>query len=199
MAPFFVGRVGALAAAAFLALMAAACGGNTPATTTPVTTTAPAANPGPTASSVRDDASLFQLITQTEPFGANPLFPNVDEFTTGRLNGSAAHRPVVRVSLNARALSALQNGRLPAGSRFPDGSILVKQVRSSAGAPDTLYAVMYRDGTNTLAGNGWVWAEFGPSGSVAYSVSNRGAGCTGCHLLERGPQNDLVRTFERQP
>jgi hypothetical protein len=171
-----------------LLLMTAACSGNS--------AVAPTGQPG---SGIQDDASLFRLITQSDPLASYALFPNAEEFTAGRLNGSEAHRPIVRVSLNARAISALQMGRLQAGSRFPDGSIVVKEVKASAGAQAATYAVMYRDATNRLASNGWVWAEFSPSGSVQYAVSNRGSACTSCHQRERGPQNDLVRTFERQP
>jgi len=57
---------------------------------------------------------------------------------------------------------------------------------------------MVKDRANALAGNGWLWAEYGLSGSVAYSLASRGGACTSCHLRENGPENDLVRTFERQ-
>jgi hypothetical protein len=57
---------------------------------------------------------------------------------------------------------------------------------------------MYKDADNRLAGKGWLWAEFNPSGTIGYSITNRGADCTGCHSLERGPENDFVRTFRRQ-
>ena len=126
------------------------------------------------------------------------LFPNSEEFTTGRLNGSEAHRPVIRVSLNQTAAGALQNGRLPSGARFPDGSIVFKEIRPSTGAAPSLYAIMVKDSSNSLAGNGWLWAEYSPNGSVTFSISNRGSACTSCHQREQGPQNDLVRTFERQ-
>ncbi len=161
----------------------------------------PPAPTGPTldgGTTVRDNASLFRLVTETDPFTGYARFPNADEFTDGRLNGSEAHRPTVRVSLNARALGALQNGRLPTGGAFPDGSIIFKEVKPRADAATTLYAVMYKDAGSALAGNGWVWAEFSPTGSVAFSVSSRGSACTSCHLREQGPVNDLVRTFERQ-
>ncbi len=174
---------------ALVLLLGVSCG---PATSTP---SGPSSNaPG----TVRDNASLFRLVTESDPFATYTVFPNTEEFTDGRLNGSEAHRPIVRVSLNARALGALRNGRLPPGSEFPDGSVIFKEVRSRADAPTTTYAVMYKDAGNTLAGNGWVWAEFRPDGAPAYAVSNRGAACTSCHLREHGPQNDLVRTFERQ-
>jgi len=41
-------------------------------------------------------------------------------------------------------------------------------------------------------------AEYRPDGSLGFSISNRGNVCTGRHLRPQGPQNDLVRTFERQ-
>jgi hypothetical protein len=155
------------------------------------------ASPSPSGN-VSDDASLFRRVTETDPFAGYTVFLNADEFTDGRLNGSEAHRPIVRVSLNATAFGALQNGRLPPGGGFPAGSVVFKEVRSRADAPTTRYAVMYKDAGSAFAGNGWVWAEFRPDGSVQYSVSNRGTACTGCHLREQGAQNDLVRTFERQ-
>jgi cytochrome P460 len=157
------------------------------------TPTAP--TPPPT---ISDDATVWRLMTQTEPFASYTVFPNTEEFTTGTLNGSEAHRTIVRVTLNARAAGALQNGKLPSGARFPDGSIIFKELRPSTGASATGYAVMYKHSSNALAGNGWLWAQFSPSGDVGYSISNRGGMCTGCHQLEQGPQNDSVRTFERQ-
>lgn len=169
---------------------AAACGGSQPAPTSPS---------GPASSALRDDASLFRLVSQTDPFSRYTVFPNAEEFTTGRLNGSEAHRPVIRVSLNATAAGALQGGRLPANGRFPDGSIVFKEIKPNASAATSLYVVMVKDAANPLAGNGWLWAEYGTTGSVTFSVNNRGSACTSCHQRERGPQNDLVRTFERQP
>lgn len=157
----------------------------------------PTGTPGPTAPVIASDADLFTLVTQREPFAAYHLFPNADEITSGTLNGSSAHRPLVRTSLNATAFGALQNGKLPAETRFPDGSVVFKEVRTNVGTTVT-YAIMYKSRDSRLAGNGWLWAELNPNGSVAYSIANQGRACTGCHALERGPQNDSVRTFERQ-
>jgi hypothetical protein len=151
----------------------------------------------PTVPTINDDTSLWKLITQTEPFGSYTLFPNTEEFTTGRLNGSEAHRTIVRVTMNAKAAGALRNGKLPGGT-FPDGSVILKELRASTGAPASGYAVMYKNSNNSLTGNGWLWAQFNPNGDVGYSISNRGSACTSCHLREQGPQNDSVRTFERQ-
>jgi Cytochrome P460 len=150
------------------------------------------------ADGIRNSAALFRLITQTDPLTEYALFPNVEEFTVGRLNGSEAHRSIVRVSMNALAFGALQSGRLPVATQFPDGSIILKAIRPEPDAPVSVYAVMYKDAGNTLAGDRWLWAEFFPDGSVEYSVSDRGTACTSCHQREQGQRNDLVRTFERQ-
>lgn len=169
--------------------VAAACGGS-PST--------PSSPTGASTSALRDDASLFRLVSQTDPFTRYTALPNAEEFATGRLNGSEAHRPVIRVSFNAVAAGVLQNGRLPANTTFPSGSIVFKEIKPSATAAATLYAVMVKETGNSLAGDGWLWAEYGPSGSVTYSVNNRGGACTSCHRREQGPRNDLVRSFERQ-
>lgn len=187
-------RFGSVALLLTLTLGAnAACSTAAAGPTTPSTTSPPA-----TSAIVRDDAALFRQITQADPLTQYTVLPNADEFTTGRLIGSEAHRPVIRVSLNATAAGALQNGRLPANGRFPDGSIVLKEIRSRSTASPSLYAVMMKDSGNPLAGNGWLWAEYGPTGSVTFYVANRGSACTSCHLLEQGPRNDLVRSFERQ-
>jgi hypothetical protein len=145
---------------------------------------------------VSSDQELFSRVTVSDPFSSYTLFPRVDSVTSGTLNGSTAHQPLVRVSMNAKALSSLMNGSLPAGSGFPDGSVIFKQV--IVNGQTVVYAVILKDGANPLSGNGWLWAEYHPDGTVAFSVTNKGSGCIGCHSLEQGMQHDHVRTFERQ-
>jgi hypothetical protein len=145
---------------------------------------------------ISTDAELFHIVTVEQPFSSFSLFPNADSVTSGTLNGSTAHQPVVRVSMNATAFHALSNGRLPAGARFPDGSIIFKQIRQ--GTEPDLYAVIYKDRGNPLAGNGWLWAEIRPDGTPFISLTLGGSNCTGCHAGELGQLNDFVRTFERQ-
>ena len=99
--------------------------------------------------------------------------------------------------MNARAAGALLNGQLPSGTSFPSGSIVFKEVLATSGLT-SLYAIMYKDRGNSLAGNGWLWAEIRPDGGAEYSVTNRGAACTACQALDEGPRNDFVRSFERQ-
>jgi cytochrome P460 len=166
-----------------------ACGSDSPSTPS---------SPGSTsAGRITSDRELFDYISQVEPLSGYTIFPNTDVFASGRASGTSAHVPFVRVTLNAVALGALQNGRLPTGAKFPDGSLILKDVQTSAGITTT-YAMMFKDSTNRLAAGGWLWAELNPNGSTGYSINNRGSACTSCHELDRGPQNDLVRTFERQ-
>lgn len=150
------------------------------------------------ASVVTADSVLYKIVATSQPFRTYTLFPNADSVTQGTLNGSSAHAPLVRVSMNATAFGALQNGRLPAGTTFPDGSIIFKEIRANSGPVTTLYAIIYKERNNPLSNNGWVWAEYAPDGALAYSITNRGGGCVSCHAREQGPQNDFVRTFERQ-
>ena len=150
-----------------------------------------------TPSAISSDAEFFTFVTQTQSFRSYTPFPNLDTSAAGTLIASSAHQPVIRVSMNDVAAGALQNGRLPSGASFPDGSVIFKEVLGTNGLVN-LYAVMYKDRRNSLAGNGWLWAELRPSGGAEYSVRNRGSACTACHALDRGPQNDFVRIFERQ-
>lgn len=151
----------------------------------------------PSLGRIASDSALFALVTQTQPFSTYRPFPNLSAGADGILVASSAHQPLIRVSLNATAADALQNGKLPAGSTFPDGSVIFKEVLTGSRTLD-VYAIMYKDRTNTLAGNGWLWAEYRASGSVVFSIANRGSACTSCHALEQGPRNDFVRIFERQ-
>jgi hypothetical protein len=144
---------------------------------------------------ISPDEQLFNLITRTDP-GTYSLFPGVDSVARGTLNGSTAHQPFVRVSMNAIAYSSLRGDTLPAGERFPEGSVIVKQIKID-GQP-ILYAVMYKDSGNEFSNNGWMWAEFYPDGSPFISVARGGTNCVGCHSREQGPQHDYVRTFERR-
>lgn len=98
-----------------------------------------------------------------------------------------------KLRFNATALAALDStGELPSGGTFPTGSIIVKDVYSNGSI--SLYAVMKKDPSNGNAGNGWVWAEFQPGGSVSFSTSKKGDGCISCH--SGTPNRDLVRTFD---
>lgn len=163
-------------------------------TPVPTPTPTPAPSPTPSPEGISDDAALFKLISRDEPYQSYRLFPNTTEISSGRLDGAGAH-PSARVRINTPAAQSLDsNGKLPSGGRFRSGSVIVKEITS--GGQSGLLAVMRRDGPNQ--GAGWQWAEFRPDGQVVVSTAGRGGVCIECHSRQQGPQNDLVRTFERQ-
>jgi hypothetical protein len=145
---------------------------------------------------ISTDNELFQLITSYDPLTSYILFPHADSVTSGTLNGSTAHQPLVRVSLNSEAFRTLESGYLPSGASFPNGSTVLKQIITNN--QTVLYAIMHKDSANPSAAHGWLWAEYRPDGSTAHSLTNRGIGCIDCHARDQGPVHDFVRTFERQ-
>jgi hypothetical protein len=104
-----------------------------------------------TPSAMSSDAELFTFVTQTQPFRSYTRFPNLNTSADGTLPASSAHQPVIRVSMNNVAAGALQNGKLPQGASFPDGAVIFKEVLGANGLVN-LYAVMYKDRRNALAG-----------------------------------------------
>jgi hypothetical protein len=145
---------------------------------------------------VSSDDQLFALVNRGRTSPGFDLFPHVDSVVAGSLNGSSAHQPMVRVGLNLAALKALPDGRATEGLSFPDGSIILKEIRMNGGT--SLFAVLYKERDNPLSSGGWLWAEYKPDGTVVFSIQNKGIGCIDCHSREQGPLHDHVRTFERQ-
>lgn len=85
-----------------------------------------------------------------------------------------------KLKLNSTALKALDAmGELPAGAKFENGSLIVKEVFK--GNELEMYAIMKKDPTSKYASQGWVWAEYGPSGNVIYNASKNGKACISCH------------------
>jgi hypothetical protein len=113
----------------------------------------------------------------------------------GQLLAPAAASPhgSFKLRFNEIAWSALdQNGELPVGQVFPEGSIIVKEVHTSGSI--SLYAVMKKSKKDINSANGWLWSEYTVPGSAQYSINSKGAGCTNCH--SQTANRDLVRTFD---
>ncbi len=107
----------------------------------------------------------------------------------------SAHNPFFRVRFNAVAWAALtDSGRLPAGGSFPEGSLIVKELYDSQTGSLKLLAAMEKSTGNSLAGANWLWGEYKDDGSLGYSVSEKGSGCTGCHASTGN--RDYARLFE---
>ena len=85
------------------------------------------------------------------------------------------------VRYNARAATQLDAaGKIRSGASFPDSSVIVKELAN--GSTLVTYAVMMKLRESASAGrDGWIWAEFDPTGTVTYSTTGRGGACSSCH------------------
>jgi hypothetical protein len=125
------------------------------------------------------DSALLDSCKNSSAF---TYYQNKDSVYTG------AHGPhgAFKLKFNKIGYTALtSSGKLPVNGKFPDNSLIVKEV-FSAGKVD-LYALMYkRNGS-------WLWAEIYPDGKVNYSVYKESSVCTDCH--KQSGNRDLVNSF----
>lgn len=135
------------------------------------------------------DTDLYNAISSTSGYTYYVGTPGI---TAGV--GNSPHG-FERVRFNSIAQAALDStGKLPAGASFPTGSIIVKEIYSSASGGLNLYAVMKKDPASNNSGSGYLWAEFKTDGSAVFSTSKKGDGCISCH--SGSTNRDLVRTFD---
>ena len=116
---------------------------------------------------------------------------------TPTITGGAGNSPhgFMRIRFDSIAYAALDTtGVLPIDQLFPNGSIIVKEVYTSATGSLDHYTVMKKDLGSPVEGSGWVWGEYLPDGTVKYSALERGAACISCH--SQAPNRDLVRAFD---
>jgi hypothetical protein len=99
---------------------------------------------------------------------------------------SGVHGPhgPFKLKFNKIAYAALtDNGKLPVGTKFPDGSLVVKEVQSSG-----MYALLYKKSGS------WLWGEINANGTVVFSVNKDASGaCVSCHSLSG--ERDLMQSF----
>jgi len=98
--------------------------------------------------------------------------------------GSNSPHGAFKLKFNAIGFAVLtDSGRLPVGKRFPEGSMVVKEVQSNG-----MYAFMYKHN------NTWLWGEAHADGTTAFSVyKDAKAACINCH--SQSGQRDYVRSF----
>jgi hypothetical protein len=115
--------------------------------------------------------------------------------TIAKAGGSGHPDPQLRTRYNSIAAKYLDgNGKVKAGTVFPDSSLIVKELFTDGVLTTYVYLFKKKNDANADA-NGWVWAESSPAGTPTYSVSNKGAGCTGCH----GSGIDYTRMNDAHP
>lgn len=101
----------------------------------------------------------------------------------------------IKVRFNSIAASVLDSsGKIPVGSSFPTGSVIVKEIYGSLSGGLNLYAVVKKEPSNENSGSNWIWGEYKPGGEVVFSAAKKGNGCISCHS---SPDNrDLMKVFD---
>lgn len=98
-----------------------------------------------------------------------------------------------KLKFNSKASSVLDvDGKIPPGTTFPDGSLIVKEAFTGSG--NMFYAVMKKDSKSKFAADGWLWGEYKPDGTVINNVKEKGESCISCHSAT--PNRDRVRSFD---
>lgn len=101
------------------------------------------------------------------------------------LPGNTGHG-TFKLRFNRTAKSVLDNdGKLPAGFNFPNGSMIIKDIYS--GANLNLYAYMYKKSGS------WLWGEIKANKEILFSVNKNPAVCINCH--SQTGNRDLVLSF----
>jgi len=111
-------------------------------------------------------------------------------------SNQGGHNEPFRVRFNAIAQAALtDNGKLPAGGSFPEGSLIVKEQYDANGSTVKLLAVMEKATTNSASGAGWIWAKYSPDGKVIISIDDKGSACINCHSTNARDYGRLYELF----
>lgn len=133
------------------------------------------------------DQSIFQKLKET---GYTTVGHSGDT-----LPAMGPHSGYILVKFNKIASASLNDSMiLPINKALPQGSMVVKEIYNKKGGVLSLYAIMLKDSTHVNSKNGWIWAEYNPDGSAAYSISNKGAGCVFCHA--ESPSRDNLKLFD---
>lgn len=135
------------------------------------------------------DSGLYEISKNEAGFQYFKMNPD-----TLSAHRESPHGSNVRIRFNNIAVSAMNDSISDIrGDRFPDGSLIVKEIYDFPGDDLNLLSIMYKSSNDPAAGAGWLWNEVGPNGEVIYPVARKGDGCTGCHSA---PGNrDFIRTF----
>jgi hypothetical protein len=139
------------------------------------------------------DAKLFALVKDTSGSGYYKDNAGASDWSSDNAHGGRPYK----LRLNAKGYAALTaSGKLPANGVFPDSTLLVKELHTTA-ISDAIadYSVFYK-----LNGS-WNYAQYKNDGSfgsstVVFSLSADAANCKSCH---NSPSTDNVLTFLVHP
>lgn len=124
------------------------------------------------------DVELYNMAKETADFvwykNSDALLPRSD------LSGHS--ETYLRTRYNSIAAAMLDGaGKVQSAIVFPEGSIIVKELRNSI-ASISKYAILYKESAHKYAdSDGWVWGYLKADGTVAEPSSNKGSACRACH------------------
>ena len=162
--------------------------------------------------------SLWSCSSSSQSKGAEvsdaDMFAKISEATSfyqgnsSRLAPSGGGHGYVVVRFDSVAAAALtDDGKLPQGEEFPEGSFIVKEAYANASSELNAYVIMYKSPMDPNSGESWVWGEYEQDGEILVSVERQGSPCISCHSItsENSPvagdtgNRDLVRIFGVYP
>lgn len=139
------------------------------------------------------DSELYQMSNTTSGF---VWYKHTDTLLVKSL-GSGHQPPFLRTRFSSIAATKLDNaGKIQSGIVFPEGSLIVKELRND---PITLvrYAVMYKKtGDPNADTNGWLWTYINPDGSSAIPISDKGNQCISCHSQSGNINGVLMNKYQ---
>lgn len=118
--------------------------------------------------------------------GAAAALPGIPRYAQGYTSWTKLNRAPIPKRANDPHFSIknVYASKLPraGATRYPVGTVIVKEGRARKGAPVTLIAVM-RKTSATGANNGWVMIEWSRrSGGSRFAEVARGQVCYSCHV-----------------
>jgi hypothetical protein len=127
------------------------------------------------------DAKIFETAKLTS---GNVWYKNSDAYLA-KTAKSGHSQPLMRTRYNATAAAQLDaNGKVKAGTVFPEGSVITKELVKTGNVLDG-YAVLWKRKADPNAdADGWVWGYLNATGGVNNPISGKGNGCIGCHSIE---------------
>ena len=138
------------------------------------------------------DQELYDMAKPTTGF---TWYKN-DDVLLNKSAGSGHNQPFLRTRYNGIAAALLDNeGKVKAGTIFPDGSLIVKELRDNATSV-AIYAVLYKQAGHPDAdADGWVWGYVDTGGSPLFPASSKGNSCRGCHSQSENIDFTLMNKY----
>lgn len=139
-----------------------------------------------------NDQQLYDLANETSGF---VWFKNSSSILN-KSSGSGHAEPFLRTRYNSVAASKLDsNGKIIAGTTFPEGSLIVKELYNNSSTLGR-YAILYKKaGTSVTDSKGWVWGYMNADGSVVESATKKGTACINCHSQSDNIDYMLMNKF----